>query len=268
VSNVLEQIIVDKRAEVAARRAAKAPTSLAKKAAEADPPRDFFAAVTAAAPPVRVIAEVKRASPSAGLIRPDFDPATLAAAYADAGAAAISCLTDEKYFQGRLEFIAAIRAAVPLPVLRKDFIIDSFQVDEARVAGADAVLLIAECIDDDVLLRELATHADRLGMASLIEIYEPANLDRVLPLLEDDALPRVLLGINNRDLRSMTTDLAHTINLLPRIPDPSRLVSESGIRTHDDIEHLLAHGVGRVLVGEHLMRQADVAAALRDLIGG
>ena len=208
-----------------------------------------------------------KASPSAGLIRDDFDPVAIAQAYHANGAAAISCLTDEKYFQGDLAYIAQIKAAVPLPVLRKDFIIDPYQVYEARAAGADAILLIAECLTEPVML-DLLILATELQMTTLIEVHDFESLVQVKSHVGFPHRSYQLLGINNRNLRTMTTDLSHTLDLLKEVPDKRILVSESGIRTHDDIQRLTQAGVYRVLVGEHLMKQPDVGQALRDLING
>jgi indole-3-glycerol phosphate synthase len=207
-----------------------------------------------------MIAEVKKASPSAGLIRADFDPVTIARTYAASGAACISCLTDERYFQGRLEYLTAIRHAVPIPVLRKDFIIDRYQILEARVAGADAILLIAECLDN-CQLRDLYFYASELGMECLIELYEPENLDRIL------ALDTPLIGVNNRNLKTMITDLSHTISLAPQIVPHALLVAESGIKTRADVERLQAAGCRAILVGESLMRSNDIGIAARALLG-
>ena len=190
----------------------------------------------------------------------DFDPVAIAQAYEAAGAHCLSCLTDETYFQGRLEFLTAVRNSVSIPVLRKDFILDRYQVLEARVAGADCILLIAECLDD-CRMRELYFYAAELGMQSLIEIYEPENLDRVL------ALQPELLGINNRDLRRFETDLDHTLRLAEQVPTDCLLISESGIRTRADVLRLKQGGVRGILVGESLMREADIGAAVRKLLG-
>jgi len=265
--DVLARIVADKRDEVAARRAAQPLASVRGRAKDAQPPRNFFKAVTHPARRMRVIAEVKKASPSAGVIREDFDPVKIATAYADNGAAAISCLTDEKYFQGDLAYIARIKAAVPLPVLRKDFIIDPYQVYEARAAGADAILLIAECLGEPQLL-DLLILATELKMTTLIEVHDFESLIQVKSHVGFPHPSYQLLGINNRNLRTMTTDLSHTLDLLGEVPDKSILVSESGIRTHDDVKRLMAAGVFRVLVGEHLMKQPDVGVALRELING
>ncbi len=263
--DVLAQIVEHKRAEVARAKAVKALETLREACEQVAPPRDFFTVVTQPCGSLRVIAEVKKASPSAGLIRPDFDPLAIARAYHAAGAAAISCLTDEHFFQGSLAYIDLIKRAVPLPVLRKDFIIDAYQVYEARAAGADAVLLIAECLVD-ATLTELMELAGSLGLTTLLEVHDRENLLRVRPHLAGHTSGQVLLGINNRDLKAMRTDLNHTLDLLELVADRDTLVSESGIKTPQDIARLAQAGVHRVLVGEHLMRQPDVAQALRHLM--
>lgn len=259
MNDVLQRIIQHKRGEVAAARAAAPEAELRAQAAAAPPPRDFFAAL-AGAPPIRLIAEVKKASPSAGVIRADFDPVAIARAYAAHGASCISVLTDEKFFQGRLEYLSAVRAAVEVPVLRKDFLIDRYQVWQARAAGADAVLLIAECLDD-CLLRSLHDLTLELGMTPLVELYEPENLPRVL-----DA-GALLIGVNNRNLRTFEVDLEHTIRLRRQVPSDRLLVGESGIRTRADALRLEVAGVSALLVGETLMRSADLGAAVDELLG-
>ena len=263
--DLLEKICQRKRQEVAQAIAAEPIEQLMQRAARASPPRAFFAAVTSRGDSPRVIAEIKRASPSTGLIRPNFDPVAIARAYADNGAAAISCLTDWHGFKGKLAYIDQIKRAVELPVLRKDFIIDPYQVYEARAAGADGVLLIAECLDEARLL-ELMGLAAGLGMTTLVEVYQTDNLLSVQKHLV--GRPATLLGINNRNLKTMQTNVNRTLELLDRVVDRSILVSESGIRTHQDIRRLMDAGVYRVLVGEHLMKQPDVGQALARLIGG
>lgn len=256
MSDVLDRIVQHKRGEVAAAKAAR-PLAIVQSALAAAPPvRDFAAAL--AWPGTRIIAEVKGASPSAGVIRDGFDPVAVATLYAHSGAACISCLTDEKFFQGRLEYLTAIRQAVPIPVLRKDFLIDPYQVYEARAAGADAVLLIAECLDD-ASLAELYRLTRELGMQALIEIYEPENLDRVLALN-----PRIV-GVNNRNLKTMIVDIGHSLTIKPRVPADVLFVSESGIRERSDVETLERAGVRCVLIGESLMRSQDPGAKLRSL---
>jgi indole-3-glycerol phosphate synthase len=234
-------------------------SELERAAAKAADPRDFLAALQGA-PPMRLIAEVKKASPSKGIIRADFDPLKIAQAYAHAGAHCLSILTDEQYFQGSLAYLKAIRAEVDLPLLRKDFIIDELQVYEARAAGADAVLLIAECLTPERML-ELYRLIRQLGMHALIELYDPANLDAVL------ATGTALIGVNNRDLHTFVVDLNHTLRLQQQIPPDRLLVAESGIGTRADVELLERAGVAAMLVGESLMRQPDIVAAVHSLLG-
>jgi indole-3-glycerol phosphate synthase len=257
--DILERIVASKRREVAQRRASVPDSALQRLLATAPPVRDFRAAL-ALGTGVRLIAEIKKASPSAGVLRADFDPVALARTYAASGAAALSVLTDEPFFQGNLDYLRAIRAAVDLPLLRKDFLLDRYQLLEARVAGADAVLLIAEILDD-ATLQHLLSEAQALGMHALVELYEPANLSRVL------AAGAKLVGVNNRDLRTFVTRLEHTLELAPKVPADCLLVSESGIRTRADIARLAAAGVKAVLIGETFMRATDVGAKVRELFG-
>jgi indole-3-glycerol phosphate synthase len=259
VTTILDQILATKREEIA--RAKQCISAAQLQAALADAPtvRAFFDAL-AGSPPIRLIAEVKQASPSRGVIRRDFEPTKIAAAYEAAGAHCISVLTDERYFQGSLDDLRRVRQTVGIPVLRKDFILDPYQLLEARVAGADAVLLIAECLDD-CLLRSLHNEALELGMVPLVELYDPANLPRVLQA------GATLIGVNNRDLRTFDVDLEHTIRLRAQVPDDCLLVAESGIHSRDDVLRLQAAGVDAMLVGEGLMKEPDVAAAVRALLG-
>jgi indole-3-glycerol phosphate synthase len=259
LATILDEIVATKRREVAAAKAAVSEAELQRRLAEAPGVRDFFAPL-AMPGPIRLIAEVKKASPSKGVIRPDFDPEAIARTYASHGAACLSVLTDADYFQGSLGYLRLVRQAVPTPILRKDFIIDAYQLLEARVAGADAVLLIAECLDD-CGLRSLHNRAVELGMTPLVELYEPANVDRVL------AAGATLIGINNRNLKTFETDLGHTLRLAERIPDECVLVGESGIRTRSDVLRLESAGVDAILVGETLMAQADIGAAVDELLG-
>ena len=256
---ILDDILVQTRTTISADRAERSAAELEAAIADLPPCRDFHAAL-AAGDEVQLIAEVKRASPSAGRIREDFDPVRIARCYAEAGAACISVLTDEPFFQGSLEFLRRIRAAVELPLLRKDFIIDRYQLLQAREAGADCVLLIAECLPPSEL-GELHEQANELGLQTLIELFEPERLPAVL------ATGTRLVGVNNRDLRTFQTDLEHTLRLRPEIPADRLVVGESGIRTHHDLARLGAGGVKAVLVGESLMRQDDIAAATRTLLG-
>lgn len=261
---MLKEILAHKRREV---EAAKSEMPLPRMVAQAqhanqsNPPRDFFGAVTGSRFHPSLIAEVKKASPSKGLIRADFDPAAIGAAYAAAGAAALSVLTDRQYFQGDPLYLAQARKASGLPVLRKDFLIDSYQVYEARAMGADAVLLIAATLPLQKL-RSMLDLAHQLGMAALVEVHTEDELDMVLQT------PARLIGVNNRDLNTFVTDLAVTERLATRIPPDRFLVSESGIYTADDLRRLAGCGARAVLVGESLMRQPDVAAATTALLSG
>ncbi len=263
---ILDRIVETKRREVAAARQAVPPAEMAAAARAADPPRDFFAALSAPAPRgVHLIAEIKKASPTAGVIRKAFDPIAIAHIYHRAGASALSVLTDQTYFQGSLAHLGQVRQAVPLPVLRKDFIIDEYQVHEARRGGADAVLLIAEVLDDG-LLAELADLTDALGMTALIEVHDAARLDGVLSAVSFAPPARRLLGINNRDLTTQKTDLGTTARLAARLPCRPLLVSESGLHSRADVERVVQAGANAVLVGESLLRAADPAAKIRELI--
>jgi indole-3-glycerol phosphate synthase len=259
VPTILEKIVATKRQEIARLRAACPLEQLRAALAGAPPVRDFFAPL-AAGGPIQLIAEVKKASPSKGIIRADFDPLQIAQAYESAGAACLSVLTDEVYFQGSLDYLRQIREVVKIPLLRKDFILDTYQLVEARAAGADAVLLIAECLDD-CQLRKLHNEAIELGLTPLVEFYEPENLPRVL------AAGAQLIGVNNRDLRTFEVDLAHTIRLRQQVRLDCVLVGESGIHTRADVLRLQEAGVDAMLVGESLMRQADIGAATRQLLG-
>jgi indole-3-glycerol phosphate synthase len=261
VTTILDKIIATKRDEIARAQAAAPLEQLREALAGAPGVRDFFGTLADnPAKAVKLIAEVKKASPSQGVIRADFDPVAIARTYEAAGASCLSVLTDEQYFQGSLDYLRQIRAAVEIPLLRKDFILDTYQLVEARLAGADAVLLIAECLDD-CNLRKLHNEALELGLVPLVEFYEPENLPRVL------AAGAQLIGINNRDLRTFAVDLAHTIRLRDQIPLDSVLVAESGIHTREDVLRLEAAGVDAMLVGESLMREPDIGAAVKRLLG-
>lgn len=256
---VLDQIIATKRGEIEAAKRRHPEKELLKEIASAPPVRSFFTPL-AASGPIKLIAEVKKASPSKGVIRADFHPVAVAKTYAEHGATCLSVLTDEKYFQGHLDDLRRVREAVDLPLLRKDFILDRYQVLEARAAGADAVLLIAECLDD-CHLRGLHDEIVALGMSPLVELYEPENLKRVF-----DA-GATLVGINNRDLRTFETDLDHTLRLRQRVPGECVLVAESGIRTRADVLRLEAARVDAMLVGETLMASPDIGASVDALLG-
>ncbi|HET9483922.1 MAG TPA: indole-3-glycerol phosphate synthase TrpC [Xanthomonadales bacterium] len=262
MNDVLARILARKREEVEARRAQTPLATLAARIAEASPTRGFAAALRArleAGAPA-VIAEVKKASPSQGVIRADFDPAAIAASYAKAGAACLSVLTDRDFFQGDDAYLAAARDACALPVLRKDFTVDPYQVHEARAIGADAILLIAAALPDP-LLAELAALARELSLDVLLEVHDAAELERALA----PGLEAAVLGINNRDLRSFEVSLDTTLALRGRVPPDRLLVTESGIRTRSDVARMRAAGVHAFLVGEAFMRAADPGAALHDL---
>jgi len=259
MGTVLDKIVAHKRVEIDRSKRARPFEMLEERLAEAAPIRDFTAALSTAEG-MGLIAEVKRASPSAGVIREDFDPVAIAKIYSQHGAACISVLTDEHFFQGRLEFLSDVRQAVDMPLLRKDFLLDRYQVLEARLAGADCVLLIAECLDE-ARLRELFEFAAELGMQSLVEFYEPENIDMVRNL----APP--LVGINNRNLKTFETNLEHSIRLSRHFPPETLVVSESGIHNAEDVERLRQAGIQGMLVGETLMRSSDIGARLDELLG-
>ena len=262
MADVLQRILATKRAEVAAARAAVAARELEAAARRASAPRDFVGGIRAriAAGQPAVIAEVKRASPSKGLLRAQFDPAAIARSYEAGGAACLSVLTDREYFQGAPEHLRAARAACALPVLRKDFIIDPYQVFEARAMEADCILLIAAALGQKEM-QSLESLAVSLGMAVLVEVHDAAELEKAL------ALETPLVGVNNRDLRSFETRLETTLGLLPRIPQKRVVVTESGILVSADVERMRRAGVGAFLVGEAFMRAPDPGVALRELFG-
>lgn len=259
MANILDKIVATKREEIERARAAVTIEELRARATDAPSVRDFFGALSAIGP-IKLIAEVKKASPSKGIIRADFDPVAIAQTYEAHGASCLSVLTDEHYFQGSLDYLRQVRRAVSIPVLRKDFILDSYQLVEARAAGADAVLLIAECLDD-CNLRKLHNEAIELGMTPLVEFYEPENLERVL------AAGAQLIGVNNRNLQTFEVDLEHTIRLREKVPLDCVFVGESGIYTRADVLRLQQAGVDAMLVGESLMRAADIGAAVDRLLG-
>ena len=261
MADVLSRILDDKRAHVAAAKA-RLPTQSLLRRLPGEPPRDFLGALETAIARdgLALIAEIKRASPSRGLIRADFDPARLALAYAEGGATCLSVLTDAPYFQGDDAFLGAARAAVTLPILRKDFMIDVYQIVESRFLGADCVLIILAAVDDTLAL-ELIQTARELGMAVLVEVHDAAELERAI------YLPARLIGINNRDLKTLTVDLGTTEALAPFLPSGRRLVAESGLDTHADLQRLMRAGARAFLVGESLMRVDDVALATRALLG-
>lgn len=259
----LERIVAHKRREVAARRARQPLAELEREARAQAPARGFAAAL--AAPGPRLIAEVKGASPSKGVLIAPFEPARIAADYLAAGADALSVLTDEQFFGGSLDHLRAVKvlaevANPPRPVLRKDFLLDPYQVAEARAAGADAILLIVAMLDD-ASLRELGALAREWGMAAVVEVHDERELDRAL------AADAEIIGINNRDLHSFRVDLATSERLAPRVPAGTIVVGESGIGSAADVRRLMAAGVGAVLVGESLVKAPDRGAAIAALLG-
>ena len=260
MSDILDRIVAVKREEIAAARAARSEASLLEQAQARRDVRGFERALRArlAAGAPAVIAEVKKASPSKGVLREHFVPADIAASYERGGAACLSVLTDERFFQGSAAYLEAARAACALPVLRKDFIVDPYQVVEARAMGADCILLIVACLDD-AQLADLEAEAMALGMDVLVEVHDGAELDRALRLRTP------LLGINNRNLRTFEVSLDTTLGLLPRVPEGRLLVTESGILAAGDVQRMRAAGVHAFLVGEAFMRAADPGVALADL---
>ncbi|MBH0113468.1 indole-3-glycerol phosphate synthase TrpC [Novosphingobium sp. YJ-S2-02] len=261
MSDKLTEICQTKRGEVDARKAATSLDALEARAAAQEAPRGFEAALRARAETgYALIAEIKKASPSKGLIRPDFRPADHAVAYEKGGAACLSILTDASYFQGHEDYLVAARAAVSLPVIRKDFMINPWQVAEARSIGADAILIIVAALDD-TLMAELEAAAHQYGLDCLVEVHNELEMERA------SRLKSRLIGVNNRDLKRFVTDIGTTERLAPLAPEGTLLVSESGINSHADLERL-APCARTFLVGESLMRHADVEAATRRLLKG
>lgn len=261
--DILRKIVARKREEVETASARIPLTEIRSRLSDReDPPRGFERALRDArfSGWTPVIAEVKKGSPSRGIIREDFDPVEIASVYGENGATCLSVLTDESFFHGSLSFLPLIREVVPLPLLRKDFIIDRYQLYEAYLAGADAVLLIAAILDPSSL-RDLHDEARSLQLDVLIEVHDERELEKAL------GTPCGLVGINNRDLRTFVTDLTITERLAPLVPPERLVVAESGIQTRADVERLTAAGAGAFLVGESLMREADIGAKLRELTG-
>ena len=260
MSDILKRILAHKAEEVAAAKRERPPARMRDEARAAAAPRDFVGALRAkiADGQAAVIAEIKKASPSKGLLRADFDPAAIAASYAAHGAACLSVLTDREFFQGAPQYLAAARDACDLPALRKDFMLEAYQVFEARALGADCILLIAAALHI-ARMQELEALAHELGMAVLVEVHDAEELDAAL------ALATPLIGINNRNLRNFETRLTTTLDLLPRIPTGRLVVTESGIRARADVELMRAHGVHAFLAGEAFMRAADPGVELENM---
>lgn len=256
---ILDEIVANKKKELLETKRATSFAEQKQGAADAGPTRGFGKALAAGAG-IRLIAEVKKASPSKGVIREDFDPVAIARTYEESGAACLSVLTEKRYFQGDLGYLGAIRRVVGLPLLRKDFIIDEYQIFEARAAGADAILLIAACLDKHQLADFLGT-AEGIGLDVLVESHTLKELDKSL------VSGARILGINNRDLASFTVSLQTTFDLLRDIPDDRIVVSESGIKGRDDVAKLEQAGVDAILVGESLMREKDIGKKVKELLG-
>lgn len=265
MATILDKIIADKRIEVAQCKEQRPIELLKNDVSGMKKCRNFYSAVTKQNPRgLNVIAEVKKASPSAGLIRADFDPVHIAQTYECCGASAISVLTDEKYFQGKLEFLTAVKAAVALPVLRKDFIVDPYQVYEARAAGADAILLIAEALKPAILM-DLLILANELTLTALIEVHGADSLLQVRSMVGFPQKNYSVLGVNNRDLTTMTVDINNTARLAELVDNKRELIAESGIKTRADVEKLIALGVGGVLIGQTLCESERIEDKFNEL---
>jgi indole-3-glycerol phosphate synthase len=259
MSDILQKIVEVKREEVAAAKRKRTTASLRNEAEALGGLRDFEGSLrqTIAAGRAGVIAEIKKASPSKGVLREDFDPAALALSYEAGGAAALSVLTDERFFQGSALYLQQAREVCALPVLRKDFVIDAYQIDEARCMGADAILLIVACLDNEQM-QDLEAQSRALGMAVLVEVHDAWELERAL------RLKTPLVGINNRNLKTFEVSLQTTLSLLPEVPPDRLLVTESGITSRDDLQHMRAADVHAFLIGESFMRAPDPGSLLRE----
>lgn len=255
---ILDEIIAYKKKELAGTKVRIPVQEIRAKASDAEPARGFAKALSGAG--IGLIAEVKKASPSKGVIREDFDPVEIAKTYARSGASCLSVLTENKYFQGKLEYLGEIRKAVGIPLLRKDFIIDPYQIHEARAAGADAILLIAACLERKQI-EDFINMANELGLDALVESHAYKELDKAL------LAGATLVGINNRDLNTFSVSVQTTLDLLKDIPDDRTVVSESGIKTREDVIMLQQAGVDAILVGESLMREKDVGKKVKELLG-
>ena len=260
--SILDKIAAYKREEIALAETQTPRSVLEKKILESSPPRGFRARLQKqrSKGEFGLIAEIKKASPSKGVIRADFNPVALACAYREGGATCLSVLTDKPSFEGSLDYLKAVRSAVDMPLLRKDFLLNPYQVSEARAFGADCILVVLAMVNDQIA-RDLVRTAREYGMDSLVEIHDQSDLDRALDLGAD------MIGINNRDLKTFNVDLGTTLNLVPQIPKDVLIVAESGLAARADLERLADAGVTTFLIGESLMRQSDVAAATRALIG-
>jgi len=256
---ILDDIIASKKEELAAAKRQFSFSDMKNRAADAGPIRGFGKALSSGTG-IRLIAEVKKASPSKGVIREDFDPVAIAKVYEESGASCISVLTEQQFFQGKLEYLGAIRRVAGLPLLRKDFIIDEYQIFEARAAGADAILLISACLEKNQMADYLGV-ADRLGLDVLVESHAYSELNKSL------LAGATVVGINNRDLKTFSVSLQTTLDLLNDIPEDRIVVSESGIWSHDDVAMLEKAGVDAILVGESLMQEKDIGRKLKDLMG-
>jgi len=267
VSTILDEIVETKRRTVEAGKQRRSMAELQAVIKDSEPARDFYGAMAAnPSRGVHLIAEIKKKSPSAGLIREDFEPVELARTYVEGGASALSVLTDEPYFDGRLEYIERVKSAVDLPVLRKDFMVDPWQIYEARAAGADAILLIGEVLEPG-LLKEMLTLSFELGMTSLVEVHEKETLQRVQEQVTFPNDQRSLLGINNRNLKIQQIELQTTQQLARLVPAGTILVSESGIKSKEDVHRLISYGTRALLVGETLMRSPNIKSKITELLG-